>query len=148
MITPVPRGSPVPGPDARRFSSPPRASRATVRPLIRTRTQNVPPPAHDREDPGENTMGILNASTCTTGSKAGSSRGIWERGWAHAGTALVVGGPVSPMGPPKLGMPHFGGEATSSYHPSDAETAKLVSQVSGQWRQAAAPASSRKPTEG
>lgn len=92
-------------------------------------------------------MGILNASTCTTGSKAGSSQGIWERGWAHAGTALVVGGRT---GPPKLGIPHFGGEAASSHHPSDAETAKLVSQVSGQQHvvPAAASASSRKPTQG
>lgn len=76
-------------------------------------------------------MSILSAGTCTTGSKAGSSRGVWEREWARVDTVLMAGGPA---GPPKLGIPHFRGEADSSHHPGDAETTKLVSQVSSQQR--------------
>lgn len=54
------------------------------------------------------------------------------------------------MGPHKPGVPRFGGEADSSHHTGDAETAKLVSQVKSQWDAvpAAATASFCKQTQG
>lgn len=99
----------------------------------------LPLPADGCKEPGENAISILSTGTRTAGSKAGSSQGIWEREWARAGTVLGAGGPV---GPPKLGIPRFRGEADSSRHPGDAETAKLMSQVSSQQHAVPAAASS------
>lgn len=48
-------------------------------------------------------------------------------------------------GSPKLGIPHFRGDADSCHHPGNAEPTKLMSQVSSplhQQQQAAASASS------